>query len=427
MIKRSLFGLAKPRFDYELLTGQYPEPKRVPLPQKATLLIAEPFQLRFTKLIKAGEKVKTGQRLSLGEDGPGVVSSVTGTITGLESFQGDYGAAYTAVKIAVEAKEEIDETFSERQDTAPSLDTLNTFMTNAPGGFDSSRFADTRFPVKTIVIYGGDTDVLTATNQYVVKTGIEALKKGIQVLKEATGIDDIIIAVPGESLQGFGHIGATAVNVSGQYPAARPLMILFDKLGKTIPESYRMEELGVCFLRAEAVTSIGTAFSEGRVPIRKIISIIDQEGCQKMVSAIVGTPIGDIFKSLGISVEEGDRIIFGGPMTGSAVYTEEHPVQPDTDAIMVQKQADISLSSDYPCSNCGECIRICPANIQINLLVRFLEAGQYEEGASLYDLYSCVECGLCSYVCVSKIPILQYIKLAKYELDRVNSAEEANE
>jgi electron transport complex protein RnfC len=57
------------------------------------------------------------------------------------------------------------------------------------------------------------------------------------------------------------------------------------------------------------------------------------------------------------------------------------------------------------------------------MLVRFLEAGQYEEAADSYDLHSCIECGLCSFVCVSKIPIFQYIKLAKYELDRAKAIE----
>jgi electron transport complex protein RnfC len=60
------------------------------------------------------------------------------------------------------------------------------------------------------------------------------------------------------------------------------------------------------------------------------------------------------------------------------------------------------------------------------MLVRFLEANQYEEAADSYDLYSCIECGLCSYVCVSKIPIFQYIKLAKYELERAKSSEAVN-
>ncbi len=65
-------------------------------------------------------------------------------------------------------------------------------------------------------------------------------------------------------------------------------------------------------------------------------------------------------------------------MTGSAAYSADYPVQADTDAIIVQDRESIALVSDYPCINCGECIRTCPANIPINILVRFLEAGQYE-------------------------------------------------
>jgi Na+-translocating ferredoxin:NAD+ oxidoreductase subunit C len=114
-------------------------------------------------------------------------------------------------------------------------------------------------------------------------------------------------------------------------------------------------------------------------------------------------------------------------MTGTAVYSEDQPILADTDAIMVQDSSQIILTSDYPCINCGECVRICPSKMAVNLLIRFLEAGQYQEGADLYDLYSCVECGLCSFVCVSRIPILQYIKLAKFELARAVPAEEENE
>jgi electron transport complex protein RnfC len=61
------------------------------------------------------------------------------------------------------------------------------------------------------------------------------------------------------------------------------------------------------------------------------------------------------------------------------------------------------------------------------MLIRFLEAGLYEDARDIYDLNCCIECGLCSYVCTSRIPIFQYIKVAKTELDLKEAAEAENE
>jgi electron transport complex protein RnfC len=267
---------------------------------------------------------------------------------------------------------------------------------------------------------------LVATNQYVVKSEIDAVKNGIRILKKITGIDNILIAVPHNLTMDVIGSGAQVTTVDSEYPATLPAMMMQSILGQILPAGQSCEDMGVCFLTAEAVASIGTAFEEGRIPSTKTVTFVNKDGVKSLVSAKIGTPVRDILNTFGVTLNEKDRLILGGPMTGATLYSEDFPVLADTDAIMVQDRDNIPFVSDYPCINCGECVRACPANVPVNMLVRFLEAGQYEEAADQYDLYSCIECGLCSYVCVSKMPVFHYIKLAKYELGRTTTAEATN-
>ncbi len=424
MIKRSFIGLLKPRLEYGSVADT-PSLKQIPTPKEITLLSNCPFDKK-NLLFKKKATVKTGQKLLLyKESDEYVVSSVTGQVSSISSYTGDFGRSYTAITIEVADDEEIDDEFKDISKDA-SLETIKNFLAFAPGNPPVKLFSDKDKSINTIVVCCADSDLLITTNRYIVKSDIDAIKNGLSILKAASRVNDIIMVASQNQMHELSTTGEKVKQVNDTYPSALPHLIMKDILGKVVPAGKNPEDIGVCFISAEAVASIGNAFNSGQLPVTKTFTLVNKDGSKSLVSARIGTPASDIFTALNITLNENDRIIFGGPMTGSSVYSEDHPVQPDTDAIIVQDRDDIPVISDYPCTNCGECIRICPANIQINLLVRFLETGQYQEAADQYDLYSCIECGLCSYVCVSGMPIFQYIRSAKYELDRANTAEATN-
>ena len=423
MLKKSFFGLSRSRIEYELLPARQPEPDKVMPSKKVTLFHIKNGSQNTPASIKVGDKVKTGQKLSLFPDDPTyVISSVTGTIASISPHTGDFGKTYSAISVAIAENEVLDDHFK-KHIQSPNLANAVDFLSFTPGNPSLCVFAEPENKIHTIVIMGADSDLLIGTNQSIVKSKLDAIKKGIGILRDITGIDKIILITAGESMQGFGHIGAQVKNIDTDYPAALPQMIMKNVLGEVVPAGKTCTDLGVCFLTAEAVASIGEAFGNGQIPVRKIITLVTKDGNQRLIETVIGTPIRDILNAYGVSLNEEDRIIFGGPMAGSAVYSLDQPVLPDTNGIVVIDRSDAAYASDYPCINCGECVRACPARIQVHMLVRFLEAGHYEDAADNYDLYSCIECGLCSFVCVSKIPIFQYIRLAKYELDRAKASE----
>jgi electron transport complex protein RnfC len=390
------------------------------------LLHLRPPETRAIPAAKIGDAVKAGQKLALYGNGDYVTASVSGAISGLEPFPGSFGRSLTAVSLTPAAEQAQDEAFLAVHQT-PSLAAALDFLAAAPGMPGLGRLADADRPIHTLVVCGVDQDLLVFTQQYVLGTRGHDIQNGIRLLQQVAGIKEVIILTRREAVQGYSSHGVGRVmGVDHRYPSALPPLVMAGLFGREVPAGRSCEDVGYCFMSAEAVASIGAAFSTGRVPVNKLLTVVPKDGVPRLAEAPIGTPVGDVLKPFGPAVGAGDRIVAGGPMRGTALLSLDYPVQPDTDGLMVLDAATAVNSSDYPCINCGECVRVCPARMQINLLVRYLEAGKYADAEESYDLNSCVECGLCSYVCVSKIPILQYIMLAKYELARMRSTETLN-
>jgi len=425
MKTRSFLRFGTPCLEHPPAPGERGPAERVAAGGPVTLLHPRPAEARAVPAVKLGDAVKAGQPLALYGGPDYVTAPVAGRVAALRPVSGSFGRSSTAVTIEPAADPADDEGFA-GVSADPTLAGAMAFLAQVPGRPRLERLADPDRPVRTLVVNAADADLMVYTNQHALVSRTGQVRSGIRVLKQLTGIEEVVILARSEVVQGHGELGAHIRTVDHRYPSALPPLVMARLFGKIVPAGRSPEDLGVCFMGAEAVASVGEAFDTGRVPVFKTLTVTARDGRPRMVAAPIGTPVGRILAQLDVSPAAGDRIVLGGPMRGEAVHSLDHPIEPDTDALLLLDAARAAAVSDYPCINCGECVRVCPARMQVNLLVRYLEAQKYEEAEEAYDLHACIECGLCSYVCAARIPIVQHITLAKHELARIRRAEGTN-
>ncbi len=427
MIKKPFFGWNGPILKYPVIKRNEKDTIReIPLPQRVSILLDRPFSEFNTQLIKAGDNVKTGQRIAFNEEGDEYfISTVTGIVANISEYIGYTGRNYTSILIEDVREDRLDNWFKNVGDSDLIGNSIR-FLRSLPGKPDFGGLINPATPPNTIVINGIDEDLLVKINQLSVINDPEDLAKGVVYLKKIANTGRILIIVPPKLALDAEKSGAEVKVIDPVYPNALPKIVMKKVLNRVVPAGKTCEDMGVAFINAETVIALARAFGKGEMPINKSVTFIGKDGTTMNLKVRIGTPVKAILNHLNIITTHGDRLVMGGPMRGKSIYTEDMPVSHDTDAIMIQDRDKIIINADIPCVNCGECVRACPAKIPVNMLIRFLENGLYMEAAQEYDLLSCVECGLCSYVCVARIPVFHYIMLGKYEYERLKRREARN-
>lgn len=403
--------------NYHTVSDGIPDPVAAPFSGSVNLMVPvndKQIQavLKKKTLIKKGDPVRQGQLLDVFDGPDRILCSATGKVKSMDIITGIY--AHKFVSIVIEPDEE-----AEGGEDSGSFDhILGTdagiwaLIKMLPGYPSPNLFRTTSELVHTLVITGVDMDLNMLSNQYAVLKRTEDLARGIDFLKQQLPDKQMVLVVPGYLESRVQSLKVSVHTTSERYPETNRRLLQ----KKLAPGKKRKRESGFLFLSAEAISCLGSALKAKTLPVEKIITVTGKDGAPKLVSARVGTSVTDVMKAAGHDIGPMDHIIYGGPFTGTSIYSGDIPVMSDTDALILEDSDEIPMISTHYCINCGACVQTCPVNIPVNLLIRQLEVRDYQKAEDQFGLNACVECGLCGFACPAGIPVYQHIKLARQTL-----------
>ena len=212
---------------------------------------------------------------------------------------------------------------------------------------------------------------------------------------------------------GTGLEGFTVATLPSVYPPGAEKVLIEQVTGKEVPRGALPSAVGVVVMNVASVGFIARYLETGMPLVSKRLTVDgDAVTTPKNVEVAIGTTVKDVVEFCGGYSQEPGKIIYGGPMMGTALANDEMPVMKQNNAIVVFGKEKAVLPKVNPCIRCGRCISACPIGLSPVEIALALSTKD-EEGVSELMTDLCMECGCCSFVCPAKRPVAQTMKEAK--------------
>ncbi len=201
-----------------------------------------------------------------------------------------------------------------------------------------------------------------------------------------------------------------------KYPQDMERMLIYACTGKKINSSKTAEDARCIVLNSDTVYAICNAVTFGK-PMYKRLLTVSGEGVEspKNMEVSIGTMLFELVAAAGGLSEDANKILCGGPMTGTMMKSLEVPVTKELAAVLCLKDEEKRPEHTPMCIGCGYCVDVCNEQLLPTKLAKYALEGNKEKFVKLGGM-ECCECGSCSYICPSKRNLTQNIRLMKKQI-----------
>ncbi len=399
---------------------------QIKLPEKVIISMSQHGGVPCTPLVKAGDKVKTGQLIGSSDaviSAP-VHSSVTGTVKEITEIVNVFGKRNKAVVIETELRQEMSEeikppVINNRKDF---IEAVKNSGSVGLGGAGFPTYVKFDFPdtaeMDTLVVNGAECEPYINSDYRAFMEEGEKIAEGIRLILKYLGLKRAVIGIEADkpkAIKKMTGITASDSNISvlklkSNYPQGAEKVLIYNTTGRIVEAGKLPMSVGCIVINCSTVAFIYDYIKTG-IPLVKRRITIDGPIVNKPANMFVpvGTLVKDILAAANIR-KQPDRVLLGGPMMGTCVYDANMPLSKTNNAVILF--ADTKPSVQTACIRCGRCVRACSMGLMPTELEHAYDARDIKQLEKL-NLNLCMNCGACTFVCPAKRNISEKNQLAK--------------
>ncbi len=276
--------------------------------------------------------------------------------------------------------------------------------------------------VDTLIINAVECEPYITCDDRLLREQATTVVAGALLLQRALRADQCLLALEEDMPQAWEALrqvdlgGISLRRVPAIYPVGGERQLIRMLTGRTIPRGGLPASVGVLVHNVATAAAAQVAISTGMPLIERYVTVTGEVSRPGNYRVRLGTPVSWLLRRAGGG--GAGRVIMGGAMMGLPIPDQATPVIKTSNCILVLANAGRPHQAD-PCIHCGECVSVCPAELQPQALHRYAGTGDYD-AIQDFHLFDCIECGCCDYVCPSHIPLTAGFRAAKREVNALD-------
>lgn len=205
-----------------------------------------------------------------------------------------------------------------------------------------------------------------------------------------------------------------------KYPSGGAKQLTKILTGKEVPHGGRSTDIGVLMQNVGTAYAVKRAIIDGEPLTERVITLTGESVSQPgNVWGRLGTPISHLLHHADFAPGAKQMVVMGGPLMGFTLPTLDVPVVKITNCILAPAASEMGQNEpEQGCIRCSACSDACPVALLPQQLYWYSRGSDHDK-AREHNIADCIECGACAYVCPSNIPLVQYYRQEKAEIQAI--------